>query len=103
MYTRASTVAKREQVLATFSEVGEDTAPLRLIIATTAFGMGVDCHSIRRILHWGCPSSLEEYVQETGRCGRDGLDADAILFQGKESKHADEDIRDYRANNELSS
>ena len=43
---------------------------------------------IRRIMHWGLPSSIEEYVQESGRAGRDGNDAQAILFEGKCGRYA---------------
>ena len=39
-------------------------------------------------MHWGLPSSIEEYVQESGRAGRDGNDAQAILFEGKGGKYA---------------
>ena len=98
MYTRASTVKKREQLLAVFSSSG---GILRLLIATTAFGMGVDCVDIRRIMHWGSTSSLEEYVQETGRAGRDGLDANAIMFHGKENRHANVQIKEYRCNDSV--
>ncbi len=55
---------------------------LRLVIATNAFGMGVDCRDIRHIIHWGVPSDVEQYVQETGRAGRDRLQAEAILHRG---------------------
>ena len=79
IYTSASTVSMREQLLTSFSDSGH---PLRLLIATTAFGMGVDCRDIRRIIHWGPPREIEDYVQETGRAGRDGLDSYAILMFG---------------------
>ena len=66
-----------------------------LIIATTAFGMGINCQSIARIIHWGLPSNTEEYVQETGRAGRDGSDAEAILYRGKTGRHASESMKAY--------
>ena len=56
------------------------------MIATSAFGLGVDIPDIRRIIHWGLPSTKEEYVQETGRAGRDGEDAHAILYEGKRGR-----------------
>ena len=40
-----------------------------MIIATSAIGLGVDCFDIRRIIHWGLPTTIEEYVQEAGRAG----------------------------------
>ena len=69
MFTRVLTEEKKEEVLQSFSVVG---GILRLVIATTAFGMGIDCPDIRTIVHWGIPSTMEEYVQETGRCGVTG-------------------------------
>ena len=42
--------------------------------------MGVDCPDIRQVLHYGPPNLVEEYVQETGRAGRDGLPSKAILI-----------------------
>ena len=71
---------------------------LRLVIATTAFGMGIDCPDIRQIIHWGMPSSLEEYVQETGRGGHDGNQSRAILYEGKGGKHASTKVKNYVSN-----
>lgn len=52
---------------------------LRVVCATTAFGMGIDHESVRCVAHLGLPGSLEAYVQEAGRAGRDGRPARCLL------------------------
>ena len=69
----------QEAILKSFMDLSGN---LRVVIATIAFGLGLDCPDVRFVVHWGPPENIEAYLQETGRAGRDGLHADAILYYG---------------------
>ena len=74
----------KELVLKLFMD---PSSACRVVISAVALGMGLDCPEVRHVIHYGVPSTVEAYYQESGRCGRDGLAATAtIMFNGHDIK-----------------
>lgn len=85
----------KERIIKSFCSV---RSKLRVIIATTAFGMGIDCPDIHRVIHWGPPSEVDHYVQEAGRAGRDGLPAQAMLLYAQAKHRVNDKMQEYGMN-----
>ena len=77
-YHAGMSAGEREEIQNDFME-----NRFKVIVATVAFGMGVDKADIRYVIHCGMPGSIEGYYQEAGRAGRDGEKAFCILLHGK--------------------
>lgn len=72
---------ERDTLLGQFT--GRLSPPVNVVICTNAFGMGLDVPDVRLVVHWQHPASVEDYLQEFGRAGRDGRPAVAVLFTDK--------------------
>jgi ATP-dependent DNA helicase RecQ len=77
-HSKLGTPNDRDMLLGRF--VGRIEPALPVIICTNAFGMGLDVPDVRLIVHWQHPASVEDYLQEFGRAGRDGKQSLAVLF-----------------------
>lgn len=85
-YHAGMSAAERERAQDAFLRGATD-----IIVATVAFGMGIDKANVRTVVHAGLPGSLEGYYQEIGRAGRDGLPSDVTLLHS----HADRRTQEY--------
>ena len=83
--------ANKQNILESFQT---ENGTIRVLIATIAFGMGVDSRGVHRVIHFGPSKNVEAYVQETGRAGRDGRQSIAyVLCHGIMLNHVDVHVR----------
>ncbi len=93
MYHAGTANSVKEHVL---ENMAKGDGHIRVLICTVAFGMGVNCKSVRRVVHFGPSKSVELYVQECGRAGRDGLPSKCVLlFNGLLSGRCDAEMKKY--------
>ena len=93
-FTAVSSNEHRESIIDEFSKMD---SILRVVIASSAFGMGVNIPDTFRVINWGLPLTLEDLVQQTGRAGRNGIPVDPILYSNS-SCNSTKLIKDYAAN-----
>lgn len=86
-HSRLGRPFEREQLVKRFTNQSEPA--IDRIISTSAFGMGIDVPSLRLVIHWQAPASVEDLMQELGRAGRDGLQAVSIVMHDNASDGRD--------------
>ena len=98
-FTACSSPNTKKKIIASFTD---PNGAVRIVVATVAFGMGIDSPNVRYVIHWGPPEDLESYVQESGRGGRDNNLSTATLYYGKKdiarNSHATEVMKRYCEN-----
>ena len=93
MYTSCNHSHVKKAILDAFTS---PESSLRVVVATIAFGMGVDCPNVRRIIHLGPTEDIENYVQQIGRAGRYGKPSfTTLLFRKKYAKRVEKSMLDY--------
>lgn len=95
MFTAITDTNVKNQIIKSFTS----PSSLRIVIATMAFGMGIDCPDVHTIINLGPPEDIDFYIQQTGRAGRDGLPAKAILLWNKRmTRHVQHSMVEYCKN-----
>ena len=96
MYTSITQQDVQNTIIKSFCNA---EAPLRIVICTIAFGMGLVCDDIKQVIHWRPSADLESYIQETGRAGCNGHMSSALLYLRKSDiRTASKEMKDYCSN-----
>ena len=93
MLHSCSPICNKGNILESFQSEG---GCVRILVATIAFGMGVDCKQVHRTIHFGPAKNVEAFMQETGRAGRDGTQSTSyLLYQSFQMTHVEKDIKSF--------
>ena len=91
MYTSVTDQCHKDEIFCLFTKPSQ----LRVVIATIAFGLGLDCPDVRQIVYVGLPQDIELYIQEIGHAGRDGRPALATLLKARTYHISEKSIKEY--------
>ena len=92
LHTNTPKIVKDEIV----KSMTTDGGYVRVLLCTIAFGMGINCKDVNMVIHLGPSKNVESYVQEGGRCGRDGEQSNAIIYYlGRMLTHVDKSMKEY--------
>ncbi len=93
MLHSCSPQANKETVLEAFQH---ENSGLKVLVATIAFGMGIDCKGVYRTIHFGPAKNIKVHIQETGLAERDGKQSVSyVIYQGILLSHVDKEIKNY--------
>ena len=93
MFHSGTQVEVKDKIIRYFKD---PTSNLRIVIATIAFGLGIDCPNVRQVVHYGPPEDVESYVRHIGRAGRDNERSCSLLLHGPGLyRYTDEYLKDY--------
>ena len=94
MYTSCTDEEVKSQIVRSFCS----DSPMRIVIATIAFGLGIDTPDVSQVVHLGAPEDMESYIQETERGGRDGKPSLALLLVDSRNRYYNTHIKKYQEN-----
>ena len=100
MFTRCTHTSVKKKIIEQFTT----PSSLRIVIATIAFDMGINCPDIRQVIHWGVPQDAEAYIQESGHAGRDEKHSLAIIMKHKrdlDRRYTSDHMMEYCRNKSL--
>ena len=91
----------KDGIISSFCKPG---GTLRVLVATVAFGMGLNCPDVHHIIHWGPPPDIESYIQQVGRAGRDNANSKVTLYVNRKDigwSHVGESMKTYCRNKDI--